>query len=320
MNAYDLLQKTDPICSPGWTFAGRSFCELMFALPPRARVRLEGAENLPKKPSLFCPNHTHKLDFLPFRAALLRHNGMQLMTWVKARDFKAPLMRWVLGNGGSIPMVSRGYLIAADFHAVMGRKPTEAEYRQLRDHIDQGHPLDTTMIRLLGPRRIAGVAVDFWGGYRLALLSAYETLMGESLRHARRGQGLGRHQHIYPQGARSSQLTPGRIGAVQVAVALDLPIVPVGISGCREAFIGPVGPLTRGSEVVVRIGRPMSVQGVVPYGFRPFHWADEDRYRDPLTEATERVMEAINELCEPGYRWAPDLRSDAKQGIPRFYD
>jgi len=316
----DLLRTTNPICTPAWTGAGRSFGDLMFWLPPRARVDLEGASNLPDRPAIFCPNHTHKFDFFPLRCALL-HRGLQLMTWIKARDYKHPAMRWILGKGGNIPLVSRGFLIAADFAAVHRRRPSEDEYRALRLHVDEGQPLDEALAAgLRAPRFIAGVDPDWAGGYAGAIRDTYRALMAESLRLARQGRDAGRHQHIYPQGATSRQLTPGHPGAIQAALALGLPIVPVGMSGCRDVFFGKDHPLTRGGRVIIRVGAPIEVKrSIVPDNFRPFHPDDEDTHRAALQAETDRVMESINALCEPDHRWADDKRSDAKQGVARFY-
>ena len=110
----ELLRRTDPICSRGWSAAGRWFTDLLFAMPPGAKIEIEGVENLPAGPVIISPNHTHKFDFLPLRCALL-HRDLQLMTWIKARDYKHPAMRWILGKGGNIPLASRGFLIASDF-------------------------------------------------------------------------------------------------------------------------------------------------------------------------------------------------------------
>ena len=221
----ELLRKTNPICTPGWSLAGRMFGDTAFALPPRTRVVLEGTEHLRalrEGPAIVSPNHTHKFDFFPLRCALL-HRDLQLMTWIKARDYKHPAMRWILGKGGNIPLASRGYLIALDFAREHGRRPTEAEYRLLRGHVDTGGPLSNELAtKLSRPRTIGGVVVGFANGYRGAIREAYRTLLNEALRHARTGRDLGRHQHIYPQGATSKQLTPGHPGAVQAALALVL--------------------------------------------------------------------------------------------------
>lgn len=316
----ELLRRTNPLCSPGWTTAGRSFGDLLFWLPPRARVELEGLEHLPSGPAIFAPNHTHKFDFFPVRCALL-HHGLQLMTWIKARDYKHPAMRWILGKGGNIPLVSRGFLIASDFAAVHARRTTEDEYRALRLHIDDGTALEPALAsRLAAPRRIGGVEVDLSLGYRHALRSAYHLLMEEALRLARIGRDAGHHQHIYPQGATSRQLTPGHPGVVQAAHALGIPVIPVGVSGCREVFIGKGHPLTRGGRVTIRLGAPFEVpRTLVPAGFRPFHPDDEDQHRVVLQAESDRLMEVINGLLDPAYRWADDAHSDAKRGVARFY-
>ncbi len=316
----ELLRRTNPLCSPGWTAAGRSFGDLVFWLPPRARVELEGLEHLPTGPAIFAPNHTHKFDFFPVRCALL-HRGVHLMTWIKARDYQHPAMRWLLGKGGNIPLVSRGFLIASDFAEVHGRKPSEDEYRALRLHVDEGAPLDAKLAAgLAAPRRIAGVEVELAHGYRHALRHAYHVLMEEALRLARVGRDAGRHQHIYPQGATSRQLTPGHPGVVQAALALGVPIVPVGVSGCREVFLGKGHPFTGRGRVIVRLGPAFEVaRSVVPEGFRPFHPDDEDAHRVLLQAESDRLMEVINGLCEPAYQWAADAHSDAKRGVARFY-
>jgi len=286
-------------------------------------VVLEGVEHLRtlrSRPAIVSPNHTHKFDFFPLRCALLHHD-LQLMTWIKARDYKHPAMRWILGKGGNIPLASRGYLIAADFAEVHGRRPSEDEYRMLREHVDTGAALSPDLAaKLRQPRAVSGVAASFTHGYRGAIREAYRTLLTEALRLAKQGRDLGRHQHIYPQGATSKQLTPGHPGAVQAALALGVPIVPVGMSGCREVFLGRDHPLTRGGVVTIRVGAPITIDNsIVPPNFRPFDPDHEDRYHDALQGETDRVMSAINALCEPAYRWADDLVSDAKRGVARFY-
>ncbi len=316
----DLLRVTNPICTPAWSLAGRAFNDLLLWLPPRATTELIGVENLPRGPAIFCPNHTHKFDFLPLRAALLHHD-LQLMTWIKARDYKHPAMRWILGKGGNIPLVSRGFLIASHFASVHRRKPSEDEYRALRAHVDEAAPVDPSLTAPLdAPASIAGVALPGRLDFRSAIREAYRVLMGESLRLARQGRDAGRHQHIYPQGATSKQLTPGHPGAVQAALALGVPIVPVGVSGCREVFVAKDHPLSRGGRVVIRIARPITVnRSIVPPDYRPFDPEHEDAHYEALQRETDRVMQVINECCEPEYRWASDGRSDAKQGVARFY-
>lgn len=222
----ELLRNTNPLCSPGWTAAGRSFGDLMFWLPPRARVELEGLEHLPKGPAIFAPNHTHKFDFFPVRCALL-HRGVHLMTWIKARDYQHTAMRWILGKGGNIPLVSRGFIIASDFVQVHGRKPSEEEYRALRLHVDEGTPLEDSLAEgLAAPRRIAGVEVDLSQGYRAALRHAYHQLMEEASSPPTRACGPSswpglRPRHRSLRAVRHPQ-QPARAGSASTGASLPL--------------------------------------------------------------------------------------------------
>ena len=318
----ELIERTDPIFPRRLTRVTRAVGNAFFRAPPRTDVRLEGTEHLPAGPAIFSPNHTHKFDFLPIRVALLGLD-VHLITWIKARDYRDRAMRAFFAHTGNIGLASRGYVIASDFATVCGRRPTEAEYRELRDHVDTGARLDPALAERLErkSRAILGTPFDpSQLGYREAVRETYFALMQATLERARVGRDAGHHQHIYPQGSTSAQLTPGRTGAVQAALALDVPVVPVGISGCREVFRGST-PLAMGGEIVIRFGAPIRVPpAVVPANFRPFHPDDEMEQHTPLTHQTAELMERINALCDPRYRWAADKKSDAKQGVARFFE
>src|SRR5690554_3441409 len=130
------LSEYNPVADPVWSFLGARAAGLSFALAGRTKLVLEGEENLPTAPVLFAPNHSHKYDFLPLRYLLNKRKNMHLVTWIKSRAFKDPVMAKVLGKMGNIPLSSRGYLISADFEKVVGRRPSEQEYRHLRAHVD----------------------------------------------------------------------------------------------------------------------------------------------------------------------------------------
>ncbi|MFU8807271.1 MAG: hypothetical protein ACNA8W_25910, partial [Bradymonadaceae bacterium] len=117
----------------------------------------------------------------------------------------------------------------------------------------------------------------------------------------------------------SPQLSGGKIGIIGAALALGLPIIPIGISGCREAFKGE-SPASRGGTIKIRFGAPITIDPA-PYGanFRPFHPDDEETYRLQLQVDTDRIMEHINNLIEPQYQWAPDAADGGKVGVARFY-
>src|SRR5947209_20549346 len=107
-------------------------------------------------------------------------------------------------------------------------------------------------------------------------------MMQASLRLAGEAVAAGCHLQIYPEGTVSSRLAQGRSGAVQFAKALGLPVVPVGMSGCREAFHGQ-GLRLRGGEIAIRIGEPFQLPaGALPAEFRPFDPDHEERYRSAL--------------------------------------
>lgn len=311
----------DPIHDRAWMAGSRALAHGLFKLPRRTKIELEGLEHLQNAGlAIIAANHTHRYDFLPLRFAL-DSREIYVTTWVKARDYRSPSRSLILSKMGNIPIASRGYIICADFAGEFGRPPTEEEYRQLRDHVDVGFEADPTLHEALTrPRSIMGTTADPGQlGYAGAIRQAYYEFMLSTLEKARIARDAGRHVQIYPQGATSSQLTPGRNGAVQAAIALGLPIVPVGISGCRGVFKGPT-PVSKGGLITIRFGEPIELpQDVLPAEYRPYHPDDEDTHRAVFTDWTQDVMDRIAALCDPDCRWAPDLKSDGKQGIARFY-
>ncbi len=316
------LSGQNPIADPLWTFLITTVAAVSFSFPQRTTFVLEGEENLPTTSVIFAPNHSHKYDFLPLRSQLVKRN-MHLVTWIKSRAYKDPVMAKVLGKSGNIPLSSRGYLISADFENVVGRRPSEEEYRHLRAHVDDAEPLpegDVWKEILSTPRDMLGVFFDPQKlSYRDALRELYYKVMQATLELARQCMSVGHHMHFYPQGAVSSRLTPGKVGIIEAALALDIPIIPVGISGCREAFVGQ-SPRTRKGTITMRIGEPITIDKT-PYGpdFRPFHPNDEDSFHARLQADTDRVMDRINALVDPAYQQADDAEYDGKVGIERFY-
>ena len=125
---YDILPR------PGWVeFLRRVTTPLM-----RARgvtVAYEGLEHVPSKPSLMVGNSTHRYEVVLLRWALDRR-GIGVVIASKGKNYHAPWMRHFCVVAGSLPLVSRGYILTMDFLHVHGRRPTEEEYRALRDHGD----------------------------------------------------------------------------------------------------------------------------------------------------------------------------------------
>lgn len=285
-------------------------------------IAVEGLERLPRDPVLITTNASHKYDFLPLRC-FLRRIGVPTVSVAKGKYFQQRTMAWALGQVGVVPIVSRGYVLVADFVAVHGRRPDEREYRAMRDHLDLRAALPARPVfdqLRANTRTILGFAFDqSVESWRTAVLRTYERCMSETVRLARLAVHRGYHVHLYPEGTVSSRLGVGRRGAIQLARALGLSIVPVGISGCREAFRGPSSARYRGGRIVIRFGAAWSgADAALPGAFRPF---DPEHERDcaPLLDgATTDLMRRIDSLLEPAYRHSPDHIHDGTTGVGRF--
>lgn len=287
-----------------------------------ARVVVEGREHLPLTPALLACNATHRYDPLTFRVAML-DLGANAATVSKGKNWHDPATAYAARTLGSLPLCSRGYLITMDFLALHGRRPTEAEYRALRDHVDREAPLPgmaslealTTQERdvLTCPLDLARRS------YREAMLAIYWEFQSEFMQQARTVVRAGRHIHMYPQGTVSSRLSEGRTGAVQIAAELGLPIVPVGMSGVRSAFRSLDGPLPARGTITIRLGQAYHLPtDALPPGFRALHPEDEAVHKTTLGRLTGDLMERISDLVSPEYGWAPGRVSDGTRGTERF--
>lgn len=295
---------------------------LILRAGPSTRIRLEGWRDF-DRPVIFATNHTHLFDFLPLWLELLRRNH-QLVGWVKARMYKKWGLRWLLKLiGNNFPLVSRGYLIAADFRSVCGRAPTADEYRWLRDHVDEGQSLEKrapfdriveTPRTMLG-RRFRPAQED----YRTAIRQLFYEMMQVTLDETGRCIADGYHLHIYPEGQISRRLSEGHTGIIHAAVAFSMPIVPVGIHGADEVFVGN-SPWTRGGELRLRFGEPVFVErNGVGEDFRPFHPDDQQTYESQLQHSVDTVMLQLDELLDEPYRCCASSRRRLQKSVERFY-
>lgn len=272
----------------------------------RTHFRVEREGELPSGPVLFATNSTQKNDFLAFRWVMMKAR-LACVTVTKAKNYHDPVMRFLLRRLGVVPLASKGYLLLLDFTGTIGRRPDDAEYRALRDHLDRGDPLPAgPPFDALASRRRALLdhALDPSAeSYRAFLQRVYARSLAESLRLTREAVRAGHHVQMYPEGTVAPRLGRGRSGAVQLAWALGLPIVPVGMSGCPEAFAGD-SPLLCGGAITVRFGRPLAMpRDLLPADFRPFEPADEAAHRDALVNFTEgTLMPALDALLDPRYR------------------
>jgi 1-acyl-sn-glycerol-3-phosphate acyltransferase len=210
--------------------------------------------------------------------------GRRVVTVSKAKNYHHGAMSLVLKRAGVVPLASRGYFVMTDFVAVHRRRPTELEYRALRDHLDHGAALPDDFVFapiVEQPRLIAGHAfVPSTTSWRTAIERVFAHGFAETLRLARGAVNAGFDVQIYPEGTVSPRLGVARTGAAKIARALGLPMVPVGMSGCPRAFVGPV---PKRGHVEIRIGDVLSDTGT-------------------LDDVTALWSSAIEQLIEPEFR------------------
>ena len=320
-----LLKDYDSVPKTFWTTTAAGIALGLWKGSPHFELIMEGAEHLPRdEPVIVAMNHTHFFDFLPLRAPLY-FDGQKFCSWVKARAYKSAASSFWLRRVGTIPLCSKGYVIVADYVACFGERPSDETYRILRDHVDahtplpEGEPFETIAHRR---RDILGWHFDPDArSWRDAVRTVFYDMMQLSVQKTRANVAKGEHVHVYPQGSIARRLIPGKVGMIELALDLGLPILALGVSGCRESFIGK-SPLVRpNSRIIVRFDSSLYAvpREEFPHDYRPFHPDDTERHRARLERHTSCVMERINALLEPDYQWATDLQSDAKTGIRRFF-
>jgi 1-acyl-sn-glycerol-3-phosphate acyltransferase len=305
-----------------------------YGLPPRVRIDLEGTENLPDEPVIFAMNHTDRYNYWPFQYKLWRDQGRFTATWVKGKYYENEAIGWFMENMNNIPTVSRGYIIAKDFAAVMDRPPEDTEYKALRGEVDR-----VAGVREAGELEIptlAGVpdailnrrrnvlGLEFHPGkqsYAEYINTLFQTMMRRFVDLNYEAMRKGLDLLIFPQGTRSIRLSKGHIGLAQIALHAKKTVVPVGCSGSDEVYPGS-SPFGKGGHITYRIGEPLTYDDMTAFhidqDFEPFTPEAEERHRERFQSYVDVVMDRINELVEPKYQFAEDLESDGVQGSGRF--
>ncbi len=317
----DFLDHYEPLGRPRVTSAVVKLARFLIWLG-KSTPRCIHSINVPDRPVIFATNHTHVLDFLPLWIELLQREE-SMVGWVKARMYKRRFHRLLMrAIGNNFPLVSRGYLISADFRALFGRPPGDDEYRHLRDCVD-GHSelpdeqpytaVATTPRDMLG-RPFRPDRED----YATAMGLLFYQMMARTIESTRRCVRAGYHLHIYPEGEVERHLTRGHTGIVQTAIGLGIPVVPVGISGADRAFIDN-SPLTRGGVFRLRFGEAMDVGEHIGDDFRPFHPDDERRYRSRLQADVDEIMVQLDKLVDREYGYTPASFAQHTTDVQRFY-
>lgn len=309
---------------PGQIFLAEAALRWDYLIPRRTVIELEGVENLPRDRAVFLAmNHTDRYNYWPFQYELHRRRLGYTATWVKGKYYENPWMARFLEAMNNIPVPSRGYVITTLYRLATGRRPSEEDYRYLRDLVDGSPEGDTpppSGVLPLFQRHGDGTAASFeafFEGYFHAMIDEVVRLNDTALRK------LHHHILVFPQGTRSIRLSRGHTGLVQMAQHLGATIVPVGCNGSDHVYPGN-SPFAKGGHIVYRIGPPLEVDGPelsphrIEEPFRPLTRETATRFAEPLRRATDVVMRRINDLLDPPYRFADDQSSDGVGGVARF--
>ena len=147
-------------------------------------------------------------------------------------------------------------------------------------------------------RGVGQVPIDRSGG------EASDAALHTGVRILREGQLLG----IYPEGTRSpdGRLYRGKIGVARMALAANVPVIPVAMIGTFEVQPpGQVRPNIR--RVGIRIGKPLD--------FRRYEGLDDDRF--VLRSMTDEILYELMMLSGQEYVDTYAAKAKAEQAAAR---
>lgn len=244
----------------------------------------------------------------------------------RSSETTRPSIFWPLA-GLVIPVVS---LIAKIRISGAEKLPREGAFILAPNHYSEFDPLIVAVAvwrigrapRFMAKESLFKVPVLGWFLHRTGMIPVARTSSASSARQTmQQSQDLvehGRGVIVYPEGTltRDPDLWPmrGKSGAVRLALADGIPLIPMAQWGTQE-IMGryqkglSIWPLRK--PVRVLIGDPVDVADL------------RDRAGEPaaLTEATNRLMKAITELLEelrdekaPAERWNPARHGQKETG------
>ncbi len=300
-----------------------------YELAPRVEIDFEGVERVPREPVIFAMNHTDRYNYWPFQYAWWRRRGRFTATWVKGKYYESRLVGAFMEMTNNIPTVSRGYVITKDFLHAIGRRPNDAEYAALRKLVEASARGERVEAGSDLPRALTQRPRDMLGhsfrpsreSYPQALDTIYRRMMRRFVELNEEASDLGLDLLIFPQGTRSVRLSRGHGGLAQIAMHLARTVVPIGCSGSDRVYPGG-SPVARRGHIVYRFGdpiRPASTESWVERGsFVPFTSEAEQAHGPRFQRYVDGVMDRINALVDPEYRFSEDKKSEGVAGSRRF--
>ena len=298
---------------------------------PGVEIVWEDPQRIPDTPVIFAMNHTDRYNYFPFQYELWQRLDRFTATWVKGKYYENAFMARFMESMLQLPTVSRGYLITRDFLSVLGRTPTDHEYERLRAAVDERAlggegkipvPPDVPEKLLRMTRNPFGVAYEpERADYADYICALFRAMMVRFVKLNAEAIETGLDLLIFPQGTRSKRLLPSHIGISQIALFLQIPIVPVGCNGSDRVYPG-ASPVGRRGRIVYRFGEPIPYAELAPFHvqgeFAPFTALAERDHAEPFKGVAEVVTRRIEELLDPEYRQAEDAGTDATRGSERF--
>lgn len=305
----------------------------MYDIYPGVDIQFEGLDDamIQGRSVIFAMNHTDRYNYFPFQMRLWKKHDRYTATWVKGKYYEKPLVAAFMQAAAQIPVPSRGYLIARDFKQVTGREPTAEEYELIRQHLDRqmrgeiskSAPLHPDLPYALQSKARSMLGRHFNGreNYFEAIRLTFLEMMGHFVRLNQEAKQVGLNIIVFPQGTRSKRLSRGHIGLAQMAMHLDIPVIPVGCNGCDLVYPGN-SPIPKKGRIVYRFGTPIEPKDMEQWRpkepFFPFIPEDEYRHRANFQAMVDVVMDRINDLLDPEYQFAEDRQSDGVRGTGRF--
>ncbi|WP_051904556.1 lysophospholipid acyltransferase family protein [Hippea jasoniae] len=282
----------------------------------KLNIVIEGIENIPDQPVIFAMNHTDRYNYWPFQFKLWRiHKKYNIKypyitTWVKGKYYENKWLARFMSLTNNIPIPSKGYLLAKDLKEFFKeRYPLKKEeFLLLKRYIDGALSLDELIKKNIDKiNKIISTKHDNFNPEN----ESYRDYINNLFRRVMKSVYKLNYQAIYeknlnitifPEGTRSKTLTYPKPGLAQIALALKVPVVPIGCSGSDKAHPGNAPVPIKNSTITYRIGKPIKLHEVYKLNeeFEPFVSYPEE-YKKIFEEAMQLVMSKIARLVDKEY-------------------